>query len=161
MTMPVAPELFDILLLYAKDITSGKVIPSQSRASSSPALTFCENFYAQFFQNELGKEIQTFGSESKKDAIRLRLRLAGSHQPSATLQLITWFEKLCDIYPNVLALGYGGGTRAAFVRFHKEYVLTLLERICAWAVGAGYREVDEKSGQALLALRAALKAAKR
>lgn len=161
MTSPVSAGLFDILLAYANDITSGKVIPSKSRASTSPALTFCENFYAQFFQNELGSEIQTFGPESKKDAIRLRLRLTASNEHTETIQLITWFEKLCDIYPNVLALGYGGGTSAAFVRFHKEYLIMLLERICAWAAVSGYQDVKDKSEQALSALKEALKAAKR
>ena len=59
MTLPVAPELFDVLVEYAKEIEQGKVKPARL-ASTSPALTFCDNFYAQFFQNVLGREITSF-----------------------------------------------------------------------------------------------------
>jgi hypothetical protein len=76
--------------------------------------------------------------------------------PAATIQLITWFEKLCDIYPNVIALGYGGGTTASFLDFHKDYLLVLLDRIAAWAKVANYPEIEQKATSTLSVLRKAL-----
>jgi len=158
MTQPVAPQLFDVLIEYAEAIQAGKINPARTLASTSPALTFCENFYAQFFQNALGAEIETFNRDTKKDAVRLRVELTKKKSPSTTIQLITWFEELCDIYPNVLALGYGAGTSGAFIRFHKDYLLILLERVAAWAKVAGYPEIDQKSILALSEVQKALKA---
>jgi hypothetical protein len=60
MSLPVAPELFDVLTQYAQDMKQGKIKPVPSAGSTSPALTFCENFYAQFFQNRLNTEIRQF-----------------------------------------------------------------------------------------------------
>jgi hypothetical protein len=157
MTQPIAPELFDLLDVYISDIENGKITPTPTLASTSPALTFCENFYAQFFQNVLDNEITGFDRETKQKAIRLRLRLKEHKSPATTIQLVTWFEQLCDIYPNVLALGYGGGTKAAFLSFHEGFLLTLLERVSAWAKVANYPEVEQRASSTLSALRNALK----
>ena len=160
MTLPVAPELFDVLGSYTEDIEAGKITPTPKLASTSPALTFCENFYAQFFQNVAHQEITAFNNDTKKEAVRLRLRMKKTKTPktpAATIQLITWFEKLCDIYPNVLALGYGGGSTVAFVGFHKDYLLVLLDRISAWAKVFKYTDIERKATSAVSDLRKAIK----
>lgn len=156
MTLPVTPQLFDLLIEYGQNIEQGTVKATSSLASTSPALTFCENFYAQFFQNAIGQEITSFNRETRKAAVRLRLEIKEKKGPLTTVQLITWFEKLCDIYPNVLALGYGGGTRTAFLEFHKNYLLILLERISAWAEAENYPEIRQKAETAFGVLRKAL-----
>lgn len=92
----------------------------------------------------------------KKDAVRIRLQMKKENGPSASIQLITWFEKMCEIYPNVLALGYGGGSSVAFIGFHKDYLLVLLDRISAWAKVANYPEIEQNSTSSLSALRKAL-----
>ncbi len=74
MTLPVAPELFDVLSQYAKDIEQGRVEPG-SEGATSPALTFCQNFYAQFFQNRMARPIQRFNDQALKTAVRLRLEV--------------------------------------------------------------------------------------
>jgi hypothetical protein len=156
MTLPVAPELFDVLIEYAKDLADGKFKPARL-ASTSPALTFCDNFYAQFFQNELGREITSFDGEAKKLAVQCRLEVKDKGGLASTIQLITWFEKLCDLYPDVLALGYGAGTKTEFLKFHNEYLLPLLERASAWAEASNYAEIRGKAGLTLAALQKALK----
>jgi hypothetical protein len=157
-TLPVQRALFDVLIAYAKGIESGAIRPTQSLAATSPALTFCENFYAQFFQNELREEIKGFNLENKRIAVRTRLALKARRRPTATVQLITWFEKLCDIYPNVLALAYGGGTRIGFHDFHMNYLITLLKRITTWARVRKYGSLERTSQTALRDLQRALKA---
>jgi hypothetical protein len=157
MTSPVvAPELFDVLIDYAKDIQQGKIKPTRL-VSTSPALTFCDNFYAQFFQNELGQEITSFSSDAKKIAVQCRLEVKDKGGLINTIQLITLFEKLCDDYPDILALAYGTGTKTAFLNFHNNYLLRLLERASAWAEAKKYSDIQGKAGLALSALRNALK----
>ena len=39
MKPPVNPELFDLLLTYANDMATGRIKPTRSLASTSPALT--------------------------------------------------------------------------------------------------------------------------
>ena len=67
MTPLVAPELFDRLIEYAKDIEQNK------EGSSPQPLDFCDNFYAQFFQNRMKQEITGFKNADKESAVRLRL----------------------------------------------------------------------------------------
>jgi hypothetical protein len=152
----VAPELFDVLNQYAKDIEQGKVKPTPALGATSPALTFCENFYAQFFQNRLSQPIQHFDLEAKKAAVRLRMDLKEKNGPITVIQLITWYEKLCDIYSSVLALGYGVSTKGVFLDFHNNYLLILLERASAWAQAENYAEIDLKAKSALDELKKAL-----
>lgn len=155
--VPVEPSLFDLLNDYAAAIERGEFDPTRSLAWTSPALTFCENFYAQFFQRELGEMITGFSLSNKRIAVRARLAVRAT-SPAATIQLITWFEKLCDIHPNVLALSYGGGSPVGFRDFHANYLMTLLRRIRAWAEAKAYRALEERSQDALTALERALRA---
>ena len=155
MTLPVAPQLFDILTAYVENIRAGKIRPTPSIGNTSPALTFCENFYAQFFQNRLQKPITTFTPQAKEDAIRIRLAMKDK-VPAEVILLITWFEKLCDDYADILALGYGSGTRITFYNFHNKYLLTLLERAASWANVEKYSEIENEARKALDDLRQAL-----
>jgi len=159
MNPTVAPELFDILIRYARDIKSGKVKPKRSVGSTSPALVFCENFYAQFFQNKLGKEIKGFNMAAKKEAIGFRLDAKEGGSPGVVIRLITWYEKLCDIYPTVLALGYGTGSKTAFAEFHNGYLMTLLQRIVDWSRLEGYPDIEQRASDAITALKDALQSA--
>jgi len=155
MTLPVAPQLFDVLTAYIDDIRAGKIKPTPSIGDTSPALTFCENFYAQFFQNRLQKPITTFTPQAKEDAIRIRLTMKDKG-PAEVILLITCFEKLCDDYADILALGYGTGTRMTFYNFHSKYLLTLLERAASWANVEKYPEIEHEARKALDDLRQAL-----
>jgi hypothetical protein len=153
----VNPKLFDVLIEYAQGVESGQIHPAKSLAETSPALTFCESFYAQFFQNELRLRITSFDNESKKAAVALRMNLKKKRTPRAVIQLITWFEKLCDIYPNVLALGYGGGSKLSFYDFHANYLVVLLSRILAWANAGKSSALKMKVREALAAMRRAMR----
>jgi hypothetical protein len=145
MNPPVAPELFDVLSQYAKDIEQAKVKQTRYLASTSPALTFCENFYAQFFQNRLGKVIERFSLEQKKAAVRIRLEIKDKNGSQVIIRLITLYEKLCDIYPDVLALGYARASKATFLDFHNNYLLPLLDRVAAWAQAENYADIEQKA----------------
>ena len=50
MSLPVAPELFDVLTQCAKSIAQDSAGPTPPKEATSQALAFCENFYGQFFR---------------------------------------------------------------------------------------------------------------
>ncbi len=158
MSEPVTGRLFEVLARYAADMKAGRIKPKPALGATSPALTFCENFYAQFFQNGLNKEIRQFNNAAKEAAIRLRLELRVNERqgPPSVLMLITWYEKLCDIYPTVLALGYGIASRTAFDDFHHNYLLTLLQRAEDWAKVENYPTIAARSRETHLELKEAL-----
>src|SRR5262245_52712458 len=99
MMAPIELTLFDVLVEYAQKVQRGEL---KAADATSFALVFCENFYAQFFQNVVQLEIKGFNLPNKKLAVGARLALKKKRAAASTIQLITWFEKLCDIYPNVV-----------------------------------------------------------
>lgn len=142
MIPPIEITLFDVLVAYAQQVQRREL---NAVAATAFAITFCENFYAQFFQNVVQVEIKGFNRENKQLAVRARLALKKKRASTKTIQVITWFEKLCDIYPNVLALGYGGGTKQSLQEFHRSYLGALLKRIAAWAKVAKNPALDKKA----------------
>jgi len=94
-TPVIAPELFDRLIEYASAV-------ERDKETSSQPTDFCDNFYAQFFQNRMKNEITGFGKEAKESAIKLRLKIE-TKEPREILVLITSFERYCDIRYDVFA----------------------------------------------------------
>jgi len=152
----VEPRLFGILTNYVNEIARGEVKATPRRGATSPALTFCENFYAQFFQNRLKRPIQRIDSDAKKKAVGLRLELKDKNENVVIIRLITWFEALCDKHSTILAMNYGTAGEDAFFEFHNEYLPTLLERIVAWAQLEKQADVEGMAKQSLSALKTAM-----
>ena len=63
----VAPELFDRLVEYAGEV-------ERNKETSSAPTDFCDNFYAQFFQNRMKQEITGFGNAAKEKALKVILK---------------------------------------------------------------------------------------
>src|ERR1019366_9472489 len=94
---------------------------------------FCENFFLHFLENEAKTMVTSIDQRAKRAAVRARHAMKRRRAPAATIQLVTWFEKLCDIYKDLLSTGYGDTTAANFYNFHGGYLQVLLRRIIAWA----------------------------
>ncbi len=139
---PIAPELFDILVEFADTVREGEADPNDRLTEASDVIVFCQNFYIQLFQNALGITITALDDAAKEKAVRLRRRLAEKNAPATTLQLITWFERLCEIWPDVLDEVYGGGVEDRLA-FYGGYVSKLLRRARAWAAATGLEELDK------------------
>ena len=135
LTPIVAPDLFDRLIEYSIDVEKNK------ETSSPQPLDFCDNFYAQFFQNRMKHEIIGFGKEAKESAIRLRLDEKTKEQ--TVILLITWFEQYCDVRYDVFSEEYGGGTGDAVAVFH-DYLEVLLKRILAWSKKEKHPQIEQK-----------------
>lgn len=106
--LPIQPELFDILIEYFAKVESGEIDLTDPVAQASRVITFCQNFFLQFFDNFLDHEITSIGPTTKREAVAIRHALRSS-APTETIQLITWFEGFCDTYQDILLFGYGGG----------------------------------------------------
>ncbi len=154
MTTPIRPELFDIVRTYAAAIIAGEA--SNVISETSPLLTFCDNFFLQFFDGELRTPITGIDEANKRIAVTLRLKQAASLPPETVL-LIKWFEHLCDTKDDVLALVYGATPRSAFLQFHREYMTTLLQRAQAWAETRQYTALRDAIATAATEFAAAIR----
>lgn len=129
----VSPKLFESVHEYAELLESGEAFSEKNIVpETSPIISFTENAFAQFFQNEVGSEITGFDDNSKKRAARARYRKKSNLSKQA-LSLIVLFEQFCDIHDDVIAGGYGGASSAVLEEFHTKYVCRLLERFRALA----------------------------
>lgn len=156
---PISPELFGLLAQYARDVLGGRIQLGAKPRKTSPVIVFCQSFYAQFFENVIGTEITAIDLEAKRASVRARHRLKEAQDEPGipeTILLLTWFERFCDIYADVLALGYGG-LRSRFVDFLRGYVEKLLVRSLAWANAQQLQPLAAEMENALTLLRQALK----
>lgn len=128
----VSPELFESVHEYAELLESGEAFSEKNVVpETSPIISFTENAFAQFFENEVGSEITGFDDKFKKRAARVRYRKK-KDLSRQTLALVTLFEQFCDIHEDVIAGGYGGAS-VVLEEFHTKYVFRLLERLRALA----------------------------
>lgn len=143
----IAPELFDRLIEYASAV-------ERDKETSSQPTDFCDNFYAQFFQNRMKNIITGFGKDAKESAVKLRLKVE-TKEPHEIVLLITYFEKYCDIRYDVFAEEYGGGSGDALSTF-QDYLDGLLERITGWARLEALKDIESESVKARMTLQQAL-----
>jgi hypothetical protein len=144
----VSPKLFESVHEYAELLESGEAFSEKNVVpETSPIISFTENAFAQFFENEVGSEITGFDDKSKKRAARARYRKKANLSKQA-LSLIVLFEQFCDIHDDVIAGGYGGAS-AVLEEFHTKYVSRLLERIRALAGAKKDAELRDTADTAL------------
>lgn len=144
----ISPELFESLHEYAELLESGEAFSEKNVVpETSPIITFTENAFAQFFENEVGSEITGFDDKFKKRAARVRYRKKRELSKQA-LAIIVLFEQFCDIHEDVIAGGYGGAS-AVLEEFHTKYVSRLLERIRALAGSKKDTDLRESADTAL------------
>jgi hypothetical protein len=150
----INPSLLELVTEYAATISAGEVDVTRPLKNTTPIVVFCENFFLQFFQS-FNVSITSIDSTSKQTAVEFELELKRDGGSSETLALITWFEDFCDLYPDVLAMGYGG-SRAVFATFHTRNVVRLLDRAEAWARSETLTELEGAVKRAKKAYKAAL-----
>ena len=144
----VSPELFESVHEYVGLLESGEAFSMKNVVpETSPIISFTENAFAQFFENEVGSEITGFDDKFKKRAARARYRKKADLSKQA-LSLIVLFEQFCDVHDDVIAGGYGGAS-AVLEEFHTKYVSRLLERIRALAGAKKDAELRDAADTAL------------
>jgi hypothetical protein len=143
---PITASLFLFAEEAAQEI---KDEHSQGKTISvpSPALTFFQNFFVQFFANVCGKKIVGTTHASKITAAKLRLTGARDGETVEWQQLIAWFERFCDNRRDIAA-DYGDDEVDVVRDFHESMMLGLLDRIVAWANAAGEAEIAKRAEEA-------------
>jgi hypothetical protein len=150
----VDPKLFDFVTKYAGQIKSGQVNTKGALKKETAIVYFASNFFLQFFKNVLDTRIISVDAQAKAQAVDLRTSLT-NHQ--AEKQLIVQFERLVDIWPDILGAGYGG-SEIDYQDFHRRYVPRLLNRIAAWAKTTRDQPLISSAQEALSAYADAIKA---
>lgn len=153
----ISPELFESVHEYSELLESGQAFSAKNVVpQTSPIISFTENAFAQFFENEVRSEITGFDEKFKQRAVRARYRKK-AELTSQALALIVLFEQFCDIHEDVIAGGYGG-TIVVLEEFHVKYVPRLLDRIRALAGVRKDTELRESADTALAQYENALEA---
>ncbi|HLM86329.1 MAG TPA: hypothetical protein VK272_09095 [Solirubrobacteraceae bacterium] len=152
----VSPTLLDSIDKYVEQLDAGTAISGDVVPETSPVISFMENAFAQFFENETHSEITGFDSKAKKKASRLR-RTKKAGLSAEARAIIALFEQYCDIHEDVLGAGYGGQA-SVLEEFHFKYVVRLLERISALAKKKSDDELQEHTERSLVAFLAAIEA---
>jgi hypothetical protein len=131
---PVASGVFDFIDDFIAANSVWSVTGSIALDPHSNVLAFCENFFAQFFQNELHTEISSLTGISAQRAGVLRRQ---SSTTDGQRVLIRRFQHLCKIHGDLVGetYGTGGDERADF--FYAD-LPRLLDAIKRWALDAGY-----------------------
>lgn len=150
----VEPQLFDLLDEYVESIRSGGAGATQSVRGSSRVIVFLQSFYEQLFAYCFDLELQAFDDESKRLVVEMR---HGREVPNGLIPIVSDFELLCDLYPDIIGASYGGGSTATFQRFHRRFLPHLLRSVAAWSRETGSDELSRRAEQSEYALRAALK----
>jgi hypothetical protein len=148
----VAPELFDRIVEYADQV-------ERDKESSSAPTDFCDNFYAQFFQNRMKQQITGFGNAAKEAAVKLRLKVE-TKESHEIVVLITRFERYCDLRYDIFSEEYGGGSGNAVSEF-QDYLDTLLESIIAWTRLEKLTDIAGAAVKARSALQQAMQSVKK
>jgi hypothetical protein len=148
----VAPELFDRIAEYAGQVERDKETPS------APS-DFCDNFYAQFFQNRMKQQITGFGNAAKEAAVKLRLKVE-TKESREIVVLIARFEKYCDLRYDIFSEEYGGGSGNAVSEF-QDYLDTLLESVIAWTGLEKLADIEGAAVKARSALQHAMQSVKK
>lgn len=148
----VAPELFDTIVEYASQI-------ERDKETSSAPTDFCDNFYAQFFQNRMKQQITGFGNAAKEAAVKLRLTVE-TKESHEIVVLIARFERYCDLRYDIFSEEYGGGSGSAVSEF-QDYLDTLLEDIIAWTGVENLTDIAGAAVKARSALEQAMQSVKK
>jgi hypothetical protein len=138
----ISPELFDLLDEYVAELETGAAIVDDVVPQTSPMLAFIENAFAQFFQNQVGREIKGFDEKSKRRAARQRA--AKKDLSPQTRSLIVLYQQFCDSYEDIQSASYGGQA-TVLEEFHIKLMVRLIERIRALA---GSKHDDELRSRA-------------
>ena len=146
-TPAVEPNVFNFLDQHLMAVAAGKFDTTTAVKRETPIVEFCVTFFQQLFESEFREEIVAVDDTSKAQATRIRLRLKRTNVHLAKdglVKLVSSFEELCDLWPDVLGFAYGGSA-SEFQRFHYTYLPRLLERIEEWARAARQDKLLERA----------------
>jgi len=129
---PVALDLFEELVDYARTIEAGEIGSEQKLRASTEIIVFFQEFFRQYFSSQFNIAITSTGPRAKQAAVRLRRRLAQKADTESARRLIARFEAFCDFWND--GAGYQA-SRQEYEDFHFQCVPNLLRSIIDCAEG--------------------------
>jgi hypothetical protein len=125
----VSLTLFDLLDEYSGELEAKTITPVSRVWSSSIAITFCQNWFNQFFSVEYEHQITGFSYGDARDAGACRREPDHSQEARA---VVAEYIKFCRDYPDIIGAGYGSSASASRT-FHTKTLVRIVERAHAWA----------------------------
>jgi len=154
---PIALSLFDRVSDYAEALETGTADIGKPLTDATPIVVFCQNFFAQLFQNVLNAPIRSIDARAKEQAATIRQQK--SDDASAPLRrLLAVFEELCDEWQDVRGLSYVWYRHRALDEFHATLLPDLFEAITSWANAVDHQDLAQRSALAEAAYKKGLMA---
>jgi hypothetical protein len=129
---PIEPSLFEYIDEYLKESSITQV--QLPLTPDSNLIVFLDNFFAQFFQNVLGREIKSATQLGAFEATKLQRH--NKDWPAEVKRLVRDFKRIGKSRRDLLGQAYGGGT-SQLSEFHFRTMPELLTDIEAWARAVG------------------------
>lgn len=154
----IAPGVFKEVADYAASMKDGTVKLDKPLVDTTPIILFCQNFFAQFFDNVVNSPIEGIDQQSKEESVALRHAMSDDETKVVVRKMLALFEELCDEWPEVLGL-ISGFLRDDLLDFHVLFLPSLFEGINEWASTLGgqlaqaAKDAGDKYAEGLVVLR--------
>jgi hypothetical protein len=129
---------------HAVALESGKPMLGDPLDAKSAIVKMTQQMFRTLLGEELGLRAAAFDQSEKEEALELQAdRDIPDYDEGGLDQLVELFCELCDRWPEVLDLRYGG-TRADFREFRTVFVPALLEGLTQWSYEKGDAALSER-----------------
>lgn len=126
---PFDPAILKPLKEHASELRAGTVLLGDPLRADSGIVDATKQVFRTLLRSELGLKAASFDQDEKEEALELRAKRAAPENDEGALdELVELFTELCDRWPEVLDLRYGG-TRADFREFRTVFMPTLLSTL--------------------------------
>jgi hypothetical protein len=129
---PLNPKILRGIDEHAIELEKNKVRLGDPLGADSPIVNTTKQIFRTLLGEELGLRISAFDQDEKEEALELQVDRSGDEHVEALTDILELFSELCDRWPEVLDLRYGG-TRADFREFRTQFVPALLDALKFWA----------------------------
>jgi hypothetical protein len=117
---------------HAAELDARKIRLGDPLGADSPVVNATKQIFRTVLGDELGLRISAFDQDEKEEAAELQVDRSEDERVQALSEILDLFAELCDRWPEVLDLRYGG-TRADFREFRTRFLPALLEALDVWA----------------------------
>jgi hypothetical protein len=117
---------------HAAELEKHKVRLGDPLGADSQIVNTTKQIFRAVLDKELGLRVSAFDQDEKEEALELQLERSDQSQDESVDVILELFGELCDRWPEVLDLRYGG-TRADFREFRTAFLPALLEALDLWA----------------------------
>jgi hypothetical protein len=114
---------------HARELRNGDVLLGDPLRADSGIVDATKQVFRTLLRSELGLKAASFDQDEKEEALDVRAsRTMLENDEGALDELVELFTELCDRWPEVLDLRYGG-TRADFREFRTVFMPALLSTL--------------------------------